>query len=236
MLGVGSRLTLLSQQFRVAAVSAGSVSGKSVTKHVIVKDLRKVAGAMKVDLPASGIFDHLAPIGLYALFDGQSCAGPPGPVAAEYCARNFHKKVLENVCSLPANCTSDTFVKAALVKSFEDLDKDLLEALPDTEEGCGAAVALLVGEYLFTASAPRHLQALAMGRSGKTLSAADAALAGTQFLRQEAFVPSPVRAPAAIVAAAVARLALAVALADPSGDAAKKLGDASDDFAKSENW
>jgi len=135
----------------VEAVSAGSVSGKSVTKHVIVKDLRKVAGAMKVDLPASGIFDHLAPIGLYALFDGQSCAGPPGPVAAEYCARNFHKKVLENVCSLPANCTSDTFVKAALVKSFEDLDKDLLEALPDTEEGCGAAVALLVGEYLFTA-------------------------------------------------------------------------------------
>jgi len=74
-----------------------------------------------------------------------------------------------------------------------------------------------------------------MGRSGKTIAAAAAALAGAQLLRQEAFVPSPVRAPAAAAAAAAA-LAPAAALADPIGDAAKKLGDLSYPFAKSVDW
>jgi len=74
-----------------------------------------------------------------------------------------------------------------------------------------------------------------MGRSGKMLAAAAAALAGTQLLGQEAFVPSPARAPAA-AAAAVAGLAPAAALADPIGDAAKKLGDVSYPFAKSVDW
>jgi hypothetical protein len=135
----------------VEAMSIGGVSGKPLARHVIIKCLRKVASSMKVDLPGSGIFDNLAPIGLYALFDGQSCAGAAGASAAEFCARNFHKKVLDNLSSLPANCTSDTFVKAALVKSFEDLDKELLEAAPDSAEGCGASVALIIGEYLITA-------------------------------------------------------------------------------------
>ena len=30
---------------------------------------------------------------------------------------------MDNISSLPPNCTSETYVKAALVKSFEDLDK-----------------------------------------------------------------------------------------------------------------
>eukprot|EP00434_Breviolum_minutum_P019050 symbB.v1.2.016794.t1/scaffold1270.1/size227213/6 len=58
---------------------------------------------------------------------------------------------MDNISSLPANCTSETYVKAALVKSFEDLDKELIETQPDIQDGCGAAVGLLVGDMLFTA-------------------------------------------------------------------------------------
>lgn len=35
---------------------------------------------------------------------------------------------MDNISSLPANCTSETYVKAALVKSFEDLDKALIRS------------------------------------------------------------------------------------------------------------
>mmetsp|Transcript_61746 Transcript_61746/g.186349 ORF Transcript_61746/g.186349 Transcript_61746/m.186349 type:complete len:549 (+) Transcript_61746:218-1864(+) len=135
----------------VDAVSLGGSSGKPIARHVIVKCLRKVAERLKIELPSTGLFANQAPMGLFALFDGQSSAGDPGPAAAEYCARNFYKKVLDNLASLPPNCTSETFVKAALVKSFEDLDRELLESVPEVKDGCGAAVALVLGEFLFSA-------------------------------------------------------------------------------------
>jgi len=130
----------------------GQGKSKPLVRHVVVKDLRKVADRSKVDFPTSGLFVDKAPMGLFALFDGQSsAASEPGPNAAEYCAKNFHKKVMDNCSALPPNCTSDTFVKAALVKSFEDLDKELLDTQPDILDGCGAAIALLLGGTLFTA-------------------------------------------------------------------------------------
>jgi hypothetical protein len=76
-----------------------------------------------------------------------------------------------------------------------------------------------------------------MGRSGKVIAAGAAALVGTQLLRQqEGFVPGPVRAPAAPVAAAAAAAFAPAAFADPIGDAAKKLGDATYPFAKGVDW
>jgi len=136
----------------VEAASLGGSSGRPLVRHVLVKCLRKVAGRQKIELPTTGLFEKQAPIGLFALFDGQSSAGEPGPEAADYCARNFHKKVMENLASLPASCTSEAaFVKAALIKSFEDLDRELLDSQPEVTDGCGAAVALLLGGYLFTA-------------------------------------------------------------------------------------
>lgn len=132
------------------AVSLGGPSGRPLARHVLVKCLRKVADRARVPLPTTDLFKDKAPMGLFALFDGQSGAGEPGPGAAEFCARNFHKKVMENLSALPPNCTSDAFVKAALVKSFEDLDQELLEQ-PDVKDGCGAAVALILGDHLFTA-------------------------------------------------------------------------------------
>lgn len=49
----------------------GSGAGKPYTRHALVKDLRKVADRSKVDFPMTGLFADRAPIGLYALFDGQ---------------------------------------------------------------------------------------------------------------------------------------------------------------------
>lgn len=135
------------------AVSLGGPSGggKPFSRHVLVKCLRKVADRAKVDLPTTDLFKDKAPMGLFALFDGQSGAGEPGPNAATFCAQNFHKKVMENLAALPPNCTGETFVKAALVKSFEDLDQELLDTQPNIQDGCGAAVVLTIGDHLFTA-------------------------------------------------------------------------------------
>jgi len=76
-----------------------------------------------------------------------------------------------------------------------------------------------------------------MGRSGKMIVAGAAALMGAQLVRQEAFVPGPARAPAAVAATAAGAAAFApAAYADAIGDAAKKLADGSYDFAKQVDW
>jgi len=77
-----------------------------------------------------------------------------------------------------------------------------------------------------------------MGRSGKMVVAGSAALMGAHLVRQqEAFVPGPARVPAAAAAAAYSGVAFApAAFADPIGEASKKLGDASYEFAKQVDW
>lgn len=138
-------------------VDAASTGGpadskqKPLVRHVLVKDLNRIAMRAKVDIPKGGIFKDKAPMGLYALFDGQSSAGSPDPSAAEFCARNFHTKLLDNLAQLPPDSASPTFVKAALIKTFEDLDIELLSTHLDVGGGCGAAVALLIGGFIFTA-------------------------------------------------------------------------------------
>jgi len=138
----------------VDAVSLGRIDGtgeKPHVRHTIVKDLRKVAARSKVPLPAGGLFENRAPVLFFALFDGQSCAESAGPHAAEWCAKQVIPKLLRNLSALPAGYENATFVKATLTKTFEDLDKDILKGQPAIHDGCGGAVALLVGERLFSA-------------------------------------------------------------------------------------
>mmetsp|Transcript_102348 Transcript_102348/g.330056 ORF Transcript_102348/g.330056 Transcript_102348/m.330056 type:complete len:529 (+) Transcript_102348:102-1688(+) len=138
----------------VDAVSLGRADGageKPLVRHVIVKDLRKVAARSKVMLPTGGLFENRAPLLLFALFDGQSCAEAPGPLAAEWCAKQVLPKLLRNLSALPPGYENATFVKATLTKTFEDLDKEILRGQPAIHDGCGAAIALTVGERLFTA-------------------------------------------------------------------------------------
>mmetsp|Transcript_6708 Transcript_6708/g.17111 ORF Transcript_6708/g.17111 Transcript_6708/m.17111 type:complete len:536 (+) Transcript_6708:72-1679(+) len=138
-------------QVDAVSLGRGDESGqKPLVRHVIVKDLRKVAARSKVALPSGGLFENRAPVMLFGLFDGQSCAEAPGPYAAEYCAKQLLPKLLRNLSALPAGYENATFVKATLTKTFDDLDKEILKGQPAIHDGCGAAVALLVGEKLFT--------------------------------------------------------------------------------------
>eukprot|EP00929_Paragymnodinium_shiwhaense_P072013 TRINITY_DN36562_c0_g1_i1.p1 TRINITY_DN36562_c0_g1~~TRINITY_DN36562_c0_g1_i1.p1 ORF type:complete len:541 (-),score=130.73 TRINITY_DN36562_c0_g1_i1:299-1921(-) len=145
------------ERLRVAvdAVSMGRSEGsgeKPLVRHVIVKDLRKVAARSKVGMPSGGVFEGKVPVMLFALFDGQSTADQPGPLCAEWCSKNMLPKLLRNLSALPQGYENDVFIKATLKKTFEDLDKEVLQGQPAIHDGCGAAVALLVGERLFTAT------------------------------------------------------------------------------------
>jgi len=154
----------------VDAVSLGQVDDgrkKPLVRHVLVKDLRKVAARSKVALPASGLLENRASMSLFALFDGQSCAGEYGPLAAEWCANQVLNKLLRNIAALPPGYVNETFMKATLLKTFEDLDKDILTGQPAIHDGCGAAVALTVGERLFTAVAGKcNVVLVEAGRPG----------------------------------------------------------------------
>eukprot|EP00931_Biecheleriopsis_adriatica_P020396 TRINITY_DN13646_c0_g1_i1.p1 TRINITY_DN13646_c0_g1~~TRINITY_DN13646_c0_g1_i1.p1 ORF type:complete len:476 (+),score=101.21 TRINITY_DN13646_c0_g1_i1:103-1530(+) len=122
---------------------------KPLMRHVIVKDLNKVASQLKFELPTDGIFEGRAPMGLYCLFDGMCGAGKAGPAAAEFCARNFHTALL--TCLSELGAFGAKAVELAVLTSLKKLDKDLLEKNESLEDGCGAAVALLVGDYMFVA-------------------------------------------------------------------------------------
>lgn len=138
----------------VDAVSLGRNEGageKPLVRHIIVKDLRKVAARSRIALPAGGLFDGRAPAQLFAIFDGQSCAEAPGPFAAEWCSKQLLPKLLRNLAALPPGYENEVFVKATLTKTFEDLDKEILQGQPAIHDGCGAAVALTIGDRLFTA-------------------------------------------------------------------------------------
>lgn len=138
----------------VDAVSLGGPTGgkqKPLVRHVLVKDLAMIAKRTNSPLPRTGVFGDRAPVGLYALFDGQSCAGEPGPLAAEFCARNFHAKLLARLAKVQEDSPGEADVETALRDAFEDLDHELQTCTPEVNDGCGAAVALLIGRWVFTA-------------------------------------------------------------------------------------
>lgn len=142
----------------VDAVSLGGPidpKQKPLVRHVIVKDLHKIGTRLKYIFPKGGVFGNKAPMGLYALFDGQSCAGESGPMAAEFCARNFHTKLLERLKDMPQIPADKHAVEAALRGAFEDLDTEIVSNQPAVKDGCGAVVALLIGPIVFTAAVGR---------------------------------------------------------------------------------
>lgn len=139
---------------------------KPLLRHVIVKDLNKVARQLEFEMPVAGIFKNKAPMAMYAVFDGTAGLGTAGPVSVEFCARNFHSTLLAGLANVGkatsmlagavgpagrAEMTTAKLVEAALGQSLVALDAELLAKNPEAEDGCGAAVALLVGEQLFLA-------------------------------------------------------------------------------------
>jgi len=131
--------------------SLGRGDAKPLAHTVMIKDLRLIAARNRVSLPNSGLLENRGALALFGMFDGQSCAGAePGSKAAEFCAQQIHVKLIRNLSAIPEGRCTEVFLKATLMKTFEDLDKDMLSNFPDIQDGCGGAVALLAGSVLFT--------------------------------------------------------------------------------------
>eukprot|EP00929_Paragymnodinium_shiwhaense_P071648 TRINITY_DN36401_c0_g1_i1.p1 TRINITY_DN36401_c0_g1~~TRINITY_DN36401_c0_g1_i1.p1 ORF type:complete len:516 (+),score=131.54 TRINITY_DN36401_c0_g1_i1:168-1715(+) len=148
-------------------VSGDASQQRPLVRHVLVKDLNKIMARMKLERPKLGVFSNKAPMGLYALFDGLSTAGTPGPLAAEFCARNFHSKLVQRLATLEGSSGDKAHVEGCLRDAFKDLDEELLAGQPDIHDGCGAAVALVIGDFLFTALLGRCRAVLCQVQDGE---------------------------------------------------------------------
>jgi hypothetical protein len=168
------RMKALPPNVLVDAVSVSSSSTapppggaqKPLVRHVVVKDMLKVAARSQVELPRTGLFKQKAPIGLYAVFDGTPCAASTGASAAEFCARSFHTRFLSSLSYATSQFPNEAFVRTVLRNTVLDLERELHSQFPDAKYGCAAAVAVIIGDYVFTAC---------IGQCGVVL--ADAALA-----------------------------------------------------------
>lgn len=150
------------------SVAVGGVCHERATqvKNVIVKDLIKAATAMRLSM------DHLdQPCAMYALYDGHR-GGAKGNACAEFCAKHLHGKLLPKLAAFRGYWVDDR-LKSALRESFEELDASFLEKHPGVNDGCSAAVALLVGDRLVVASIG-DIACCACMRSGETVRLARA--------------------------------------------------------------
>lgn len=137
----------------VSSPSPEGSSAKPMVRHVLVKDLRKVATNLKVGLPKEGLLADRASMALFAMFDGQLYMDDAiGPLAAEFCARQVHTKLLKNIAAMPTAHADEKLLRAALLKSLEDLDEDLRASQPNISQSCSAMVALMIGARVFTAT------------------------------------------------------------------------------------
>mmetsp|Transcript_43818 Transcript_43818/g.115748 ORF Transcript_43818/g.115748 Transcript_43818/m.115748 type:complete len:470 (-) Transcript_43818:268-1677(-) len=137
----------LGQRLFVDAVFVPGKSGQQLVRHVLVKDLQKVAGALNIRLPNTGIFSDSGQRALFALFDSQGTLA--ASKVAETCCRQLPVKLLRNLASLPVESCNPTFVKASLLRTFEDLEQDLTTS--GINDRCGVSLALVVGSWLFSA-------------------------------------------------------------------------------------
>eukprot|EP00931_Biecheleriopsis_adriatica_P057863 TRINITY_DN34356_c0_g1_i1.p1 TRINITY_DN34356_c0_g1~~TRINITY_DN34356_c0_g1_i1.p1 ORF type:complete len:365 (-),score=101.83 TRINITY_DN34356_c0_g1_i1:27-1100(-) len=112
---------------------------KAPLRHVLIKDLGKVATALKASLPLE------APTALFMTFEGE-------PNAAEHCAKGLHSKLLKRLGKVSSKTASDAELGRVVAGAFADLDSELREQRPGAE-GCGGAVALLAGRRLCLAVA-----------------------------------------------------------------------------------
>eukprot|EP00398_MALV-I-01_sp_L67-1_P000532 gene532-547_t len=135
-------------------------------RHVVIRDLNKVANALKK--PVVGLDKHLHT--LVSLFEGN-------PMAAEYCVKNFHSRVLEYLRQqqrdheqemkekfggdMDAKKLKDMLGRLflqdpqdmwtdALVYAVSKLDESVQSDMPGLD-GCGGVVAVLADQLLLIA-------------------------------------------------------------------------------------
>ncbi|CAE7488165.1 unnamed protein product [Symbiodinium natans] len=111
-------------------------------RHVMVKDLAAAAKAMKMPIDALD-----KPVALFAVYDGHF-----GPKCAEFCAQNFHKKLLPRLAKISSlrDQTVEEQVRASLIAAIADLDNEFLSKFRTDRSGSCLQLALLSGRRLFS--------------------------------------------------------------------------------------
>ncbi|OLP80949.1 putative protein phosphatase 2C 45, partial [Symbiodinium microadriaticum] len=111
-------------------------------RHVMVKDLVAAAKAMKMPIDAMD-----KPVALFAVYDGHF-----GPKCAEFCAQNFHKKLLPRLTKISAlrDQTVEEQVRASITAATADLDTEFLSKFRTDRSGSCLQLALLSGRRLFS--------------------------------------------------------------------------------------
>eukprot|EP00439_Symbiodinium_sp_Y106_P053190 s3355_g7.t1 len=110
---------------------AADAKAKAPLRHVLIRDLAKVAAAMKQPLATKEAS------ALLQAFDGE-------PGAAELCAKQMHLKLLRRL----AKASSTAEISKALQGAVLDLDADLRQQRPGVP-GCSGVIALFVGCRLY---------------------------------------------------------------------------------------
>jgi len=107
---VSERKPIVPPNVLVEAACVGGSAGegsKPFCRHVLIKCLRRVSDRMRVELPTTGLFASQAPLGLFALFDGQQTILD---------SRALGQRSFAPETSIPRfSTTSRTFLQTALV-------------------------------------------------------------------------------------------------------------------------
>lgn len=112
-------------------------SASSTSKHVLIHDLHRAAGAMRLDLA-----HHDSPAAMYAIFDGNV----GGAAMAESAAKGLHMRLLPTLAAYRGRWAYDRMCNAV---------KSCIEALAveiGATDGIGVAVAVLIGHQLTMAA------------------------------------------------------------------------------------
>lgn len=128
------------------SAETGYMQGRAdaqMDRHVLVKDLAKAGKALKFPLD---MLDK--PIALFSLYDGHI-----GPKCSEYCAQNFHKKLLPKLSkvSRQRDQTIEQQISASLQAAMAELDQEFITKFRTESSGCCAQIGLLVGRRLYVA-------------------------------------------------------------------------------------
>ncbi|CAE7345337.1 hypothetical protein AK812_SmicGene34959 [Symbiodinium microadriaticum] len=110
---------------------AADAKAKAPLRHVLIRDLAKVAAALKQPLATKEA------AALLQAFDGE-------PGAAELCAKQMHLKLLRRL----AKASSTAEISKAMQGAVLDLDAELRQQRPGVP-GCSGVIALFVGCCLY---------------------------------------------------------------------------------------
>eukprot|EP00746_Dinoflagellata_sp_MGD_P009102 gnl/MRDRNA2_/MRDRNA2_118371_c0_seq1.p1 gnl/MRDRNA2_/MRDRNA2_118371_c0~~gnl/MRDRNA2_/MRDRNA2_118371_c0_seq1.p1 ORF type:complete len:517 (+),score=122.39 gnl/MRDRNA2_/MRDRNA2_118371_c0_seq1:84-1634(+) len=128
------------------AAETGYMQGRAsaqMDRHVLVKDLEKAGKALKFPLD---MLDK--PIALFSIYDGHI-----GPKCSEYCAQNFHKKLLPKLSkvSRQRDQTIEQQVSASLRAALAEVDQEFVTKFRTESSGCSAQIGLVIGRRLYVA-------------------------------------------------------------------------------------